>query len=149
MRRGNAYPSSGCNSSFLEDFIDKETYVVDSRNHGESPWSEVFNFDCNVDDLLHLMDTINAPKAILIGHSMGGITAIKTALRAPERVESIAIEDIGVRRLPEEVIEMVRQRMSLMKVAVEKLPLGLDEVKARKFIFDSVFEALPPEIVKF
>ncbi|GFU30277.1 hypothetical protein NPIL_676201, partial [Nephila pilipes] len=26
-----------------------ETYVVDARNHGESPWSEVFNLDCNAD----------------------------------------------------------------------------------------------------
>ncbi|CAL1278451.1 unnamed protein product [Larinioides sclopetarius] len=60
----------------------RKVYAVDSRNHGESPWSDVFNFDCNVDDLLHFMDTIRAPKAILIGHSMGGFTSIKTALKA-------------------------------------------------------------------
>ncbi|GBM81374.1 hypothetical protein AVEN_172007-1 [Araneus ventricosus] len=61
----------------------RKVYAVDARNHGESPWSEVFDFgDCNVVDLLHFMDTIKAPKAILIGHSMGGITIIKTAIKA-------------------------------------------------------------------
>ncbi|GFS53839.1 hypothetical protein NPIL_700361 [Nephila pilipes] len=71
------------------------------------------------------------------------------SLSMPERVESIFIEDIGMKRIPEEVMEMGRQRFSLMKVAVEKMPLGLDEAKARKFIFDFGFEALPPELVKF
>ncbi|GFY49620.1 hypothetical protein TNIN_363861 [Trichonephila inaurata madagascariensis] len=127
----------------------RRAYVIDSRNHGESPWSDVFNFDCNVDDILHFMDTIGAPKAILIGHSMGGITAIKTALREPERVERIVVEDVGVRRLQDEVIQMVRQRIALMKVAIEKMPPGLDEVKARKFIFDLIYDALPPEIKKY
>ncbi|GFT00400.1 hypothetical protein NPIL_145951 [Nephila pilipes] len=66
----------------LANATKRKVYAIDSRNHGDSEWSEVFNFDCNVDDFLHFMDQIGVSKAILIGHSMGGITALKTALRA-------------------------------------------------------------------
>ncbi|CAL1278455.1 unnamed protein product [Larinioides sclopetarius] len=127
----------------------RKVYAVDSRNHGESPWSDVFNFDCNVDDLLHFMDTIKAPKAILIGHSMGGITSIKTALKAPERVEKAVIEDMGVRKVDSQVAEAIYKKIGLARKAVEIMPTGLDEKSARFFIIDFILNALPPEVKQF
>lgn len=63
------------------DFFSVQSYSVDARNHGDSEWNDYFNFDVNVDDLLHFMDVLGIRKAILVGHSMGGKTAIKTALK--------------------------------------------------------------------
>lgn len=58
-----------------------QVYAVDARNHGDSEWRDYFTFDCNVDDLLHFMDSMKIPTAAIVGHSMGGIIGIKTALR--------------------------------------------------------------------
>ncbi|KAF8768168.1 protein ABHD11-like [Argiope bruennichi] len=127
----------------------RKVYVLDSRNHGDSPWSDVFNFDCNVDDLLHFMDTIKTPKAILIGHSMGGITSIKTALRAPERVEKAVIEDMTVSKVNAQIIEMIYNKIGLARKALEVMPTGLDEKSARLFIIDFIIEALPPEAKQY
>ncbi|GBM81372.1 hypothetical protein AVEN_172005-1, partial [Araneus ventricosus] len=121
-------------------------YAVDSRNHGDSPWSDVFNFDCNVDDLLSFMDSIGAPKAIIIGHSMGGITGMKTALRAPERVEKLVVEDISCRKIPQPILEMVLLYVSLGQAALEQVPTDVDEDTARKIIFDAVLQGLPQEL---
>ncbi|PRD28001.1 UNVERIFIED_CONTAM: abhd11 [Trichonephila clavipes] len=65
----------------ISSITQRKVYVLDARNHGDSPWSEVSHFACNIEDLLHFMDTHNVPKAILVGHSMGGVTAMKVAIR--------------------------------------------------------------------
>ncbi|CAL1278454.1 unnamed protein product [Larinioides sclopetarius] len=95
------------------------------------------------------MDTIKAPKAILIGHSMGGITSIKTALKAPERVEKAVIEDMGVRKVDSQVAEAIYKKIGLARKAVEIMPTGLDEKSARFFIIDFILNALPPEVKQF
>ncbi|KAF8768170.1 protein ABHD11-like [Argiope bruennichi] len=124
----------------------RKVYAVDSRNHGDSPWCDVFNFDCNVDDLLHFMDSINAPKAIIIGHSMGGITGMKLALRAPERVEKLVVEDMSCRKLSQPMLDMVFLYISLGRAALEQVPSDVDEDTARKIIFDTVMQSLPQEL---
>ncbi|GFT00394.1 hypothetical protein NPIL_145931 [Nephila pilipes] len=128
--------------------LKRKVYAIDARNHGDSEWSDVFNFDSNVDDLLHFMDRIGAPKAILVGHSMGGITAIKTALRAPERVEKLVIEDISGKKdsLPQEKLNPVVYFLNLALTAIQKIPEGEEEEKAKTFILDFLFKFLPPEI---
>lgn len=70
---------------FTIDLFILQVYAVDARNHGDSDWNDFFNFDINVDDLLYTMDSLSIPKAVLVGHSMGGITALRTALKAVSR----------------------------------------------------------------
>ena len=43
-----------------------------------------------------LMDELGVEKAVLVGHSAGGTTALLTALRYPERVEALVLEDAAV-----------------------------------------------------
>ena len=57
----------------------KQVFAVDLRNHGVCEWSDTDSFECNVVDLLHFMDTMEVPKAILVGHSLGGATAMRIA----------------------------------------------------------------------
>ncbi|GBM50583.1 hypothetical protein AVEN_16126-1, partial [Araneus ventricosus] len=55
--------------------------IVDLRNHGESPWNdEEYDVVAMTEDVKHLMDEINAPKAIVVGHSLGGKIAVHLAL---------------------------------------------------------------------
>lgn len=54
--------------------------ALDARNHGESTHTEEMNYFLFRDDVLRLMDQQNLEQAVLIGHSMGGKTAMTTAL---------------------------------------------------------------------
>ena len=42
-------------------------------------------------DLVALLDTLSIPKAVIVGQSMGGWTAVETALAAPDRVAGIVM----------------------------------------------------------
>lgn len=43
-----------------------------------------------------LMDELGVEKAVLVGHSAGGTVALLTALRYPERVEALVLEDAAI-----------------------------------------------------
>ncbi|GFR23083.1 ethanol acetyltransferase 1 [Trichonephila clavata] len=124
----------------------RKVYAIDSRNHGDSEWSDVFDFDCNVDDFLHFMDQNGISKAILIGHSMGGITAFKTALTAPERVEKLVVEDMSPKKPPKQIIDLVYLYATLAQLALQQVPVGSDEETARNVIIGFIEKSLPKEI---
>ena len=72
-----------------------EVFTVDQRNHGRSPHSDVFDYRAMVEDLAVFMDTCGLAAARLLGHSMGGKTAMHFALTYPERVETLVVVDIA------------------------------------------------------
>lgn len=57
-----------------------QVVAVDARNHGDSIHTEEMNYFLFRDDVLRLMDQQEIEQAVLIGHSMGGKTAMTTAL---------------------------------------------------------------------
>ncbi len=70
-------------------------YLVDQRNHGRSPHAREFNYDVLSQDLLDFMKLQNLEKAIVLGHSMGGKTAMRFALDHTEMVDKLIIVDIA------------------------------------------------------
>ena len=72
-----------------------EVYILDQRNHGESPHDEVHTYDAMRGDLEEFMDERGIEKATLMGHSMGGKTVMSFAMSHPERVESLIVVDIA------------------------------------------------------
>jgi pimeloyl-ACP methyl ester carboxylesterase len=75
-------------------------YLVDQRNHGHSPHSDEFSYDLLAQDILDFMDQHEIPKAILLGHSMGGKAAMRFAQLFPERVVKLVVADMGVKEYP-------------------------------------------------
>jgi len=59
---------------------------------GESPYSPEAQADLTV----ALLDELGIDRAVLVGHSAGGTIALLTALRHPERVEALVLEDAAV-----------------------------------------------------
>jgi esterase len=47
------------------------------------------------DDVLHLADQLKIDKFSLLGHSMGGRTALVFGLKHPQRVEKLIIVDMS------------------------------------------------------
>ncbi len=72
-----------------------EVYVVDQRNHGQSPHSDVHDYPSMREDLREFMDSQGIEKPVLIGHSMGGKTVMSFAEAWPERVQSLISVDIA------------------------------------------------------
>ncbi|WP_423127299.1 alpha/beta fold hydrolase [Gaoshiqia sp. Z1-71] len=70
-------------------------FLVDQRNHGRSPNSPVHSYESMKDDLADFFEDRQLEKATLIGHSMGGKTAMYFAAEYPEKVEKLVVVDIA------------------------------------------------------
>ena len=51
-------------------------HLIDQRNHGRSFWSTEFNYPILAEDLKTYLDHHQIQKCTLLGHSMGGKTAM-------------------------------------------------------------------------
>lgn len=78
-----------------------EMHLVDQRNHGRSFHSDEFNYESMVEDLKYYLDTNGLDKIILLGHSMGGKTAMQFAVKYPDRVEKLIVADIAPKEYPQ------------------------------------------------
>ncbi|KAF5906995.1 protein ABHD11, partial [Clarias magur] len=73
----------------------RKVLTVDARNHGHSAHSPDLTYEAMTNDLKHLLNQLHIGKCILIGHSMGGKTAMTTALSQPSLVERLVVVDIS------------------------------------------------------
>lgn len=77
-----------------------EVHLLDQRNHGRSFHSDDFNYDVMVEDLKAYCDAHQLKDIILLGHSMGGKTAMLFAVAYPELVSKLIVADISPRYYP-------------------------------------------------
>jgi pimeloyl-ACP methyl ester carboxylesterase len=69
--------------------------VYDQRGHGKTPApNENFSSTAMATDLKGLLDYLHVDRAHILGHSMGGRTAIRFADLFPERAASVIVEDM-------------------------------------------------------
>jgi pimeloyl-ACP methyl ester carboxylesterase len=72
-------------------------HLIDQRNHGRSPHHPVHSYEAMAEDVLHYLDERNIQRASIIGHSMGGKTALVFAHHYPDRVQKLVIADMAAR----------------------------------------------------
>lgn len=72
-------------------------WVVDQRNHGQSPHSTTFDYHVLSNDILDFIQGHGIEKPTIIGHSMGGKTAMNFALAHPEKLDKLIVVDIAPR----------------------------------------------------
>ena len=70
-------------------------HLVDQRNHGRSFHSDTFNYEVLAEDLMAYCQEHNLKDIVLLGHSMGGKTAMLFAMRYPELISKLIIADIA------------------------------------------------------
>lgn len=75
-------------------------YLVDQRNHGKSPWSEEFNYDAMSADLAEFIQQHGLQQPIIIGHSMGGKTAMRFATQPGANLSKLIVVDIAPKYYP-------------------------------------------------
>ncbi|HSV88557.1 MAG TPA: alpha/beta fold hydrolase [Bacteroidales bacterium] len=132
-------------SSLASDF---HVFTVDQRNHGQSGHSSVFSYKAMSDDLLQFMEEKQLTKAHLLGHSMGGKTAMQFAFYHPEKVNRLIVADMTPAERPvnsshHQLIELMLEidpakysgRVELAKMLEEKIP----SFRLRQFILKNVY----------
>lgn len=76
------------------------TVRFDMRGFGESVQPDRdfhWSFDVLADDVLQIADACGAKRFHLVGESIGGTAAIATALKAPQRVQSLVLSNAAAR----------------------------------------------------
>lgn len=78
------------------DLVSDHTVIqVDLRNHGLSARSDDMSWKSLAGDILDTMDDAGIERATLIGHSMGGKTAMTVTDLAPARVDKLVVIDMS------------------------------------------------------
>ena len=75
-------------------------YLVDQRNHGQSPHSEEMNYRVLAEDLRSFIDQNKIQRPDIIGHSMGGKAAMNFAVAYPEQLGKLIVVDIVPKAYP-------------------------------------------------
>jgi esterase len=75
--------------------IGNEVFMIDQRNHGRSPHHPVHNYSVMSDDLHEFMLQHHLTSVSIIGHSMGGKTALTFGLRFPKMIRKMVVVDIS------------------------------------------------------
>ncbi len=97
----------------------RDTYTLDARNHGRSPHTDAFSYAHMAADVVAFMDDQAMETADILGHSMGGKTAMTLALNYPGRVRSVVVADMAPRAYPAGHDELLAALLAIDLGAVE------------------------------
>ncbi len=74
---------------------DYKVWLVDQRNHGRSPHSMEFSYQLMAEDLNNFIKQHKISSPIILGHSMGGKTAMEFAVNNPIKLSKLIVVDIA------------------------------------------------------
>ncbi len=94
--------------------------TVDLRNHGDSPWADEMGFEAMAEDLDAFLAARNIRAAAVIGHSMGGKTAMMAALTRPDRIAGLLVADIAPIPYRESLLDHVEAAADLQLAGTER-----------------------------
>ena len=138
---GDNWKSLG--NQFGEGF---EVHMIDQRNHGRSFHADEFDYELMVEDLHNYIEHHELEEIILLGHSMGGKTAMLFAVEYPELVDKLLIADISPRYYQPHHNEILKALNSVdfsihtsRKLVEEQLSQYIPEIGVRQFLLKNVY----------
>lgn len=111
----------------------RRVLTLDLRNHGSSPWGDDMDYAGMAEDVAATLASQGFEATDLIGHSMGGRTAMVLALTRPELVRKLVVVDIPPAASGSGHLSYVRAMREL----------DLEQVTRRKEADDLLAEAVP------
>lgn len=122
-----------------------QVWSVDLRNHGDSPHAMAMGYPEMAADLLALLDRKALKNVRLIGHSMGGKTAMWLALHHPGRVERLMVVDIAPVNYAHDYAAMIAAMQAVDFAVVERrdqvdaaLRAAVPEAGVRQFLMTNI-----------
>ncbi|WP_075341814.1 alpha/beta fold hydrolase [Tenacibaculum agarivorans] len=138
-------------NKFAEDGF--QVHLIDQRNHGRSFHADEFNYSILVEDLLGYIQFHNLEEIDLIGHSMGGKTAMLFATMYPEKMHKLIVADIAPKEYPPHHQDIIAALESIdfsihhtRKLIDSKLQELIPEVGVRHFILKNTYRKTKDEL---
>lgn len=138
-------------NKFAEDGF--QVHLIDQRNHGRSFHSDEFSYELLVEDLHAYTEYHELDQIDLIGHSMGGKTAMLFATEYPELIHKLIIADIAPKAYPPHHQDIIKALESIdfsvqntRKLIDEKLTELIPEVGVRQFILKNTYRKTKEEL---
>ncbi|XP_071994145.1 sn-1-specific diacylglycerol lipase ABHD11 isoform X1 [Engystomops pustulosus] len=133
--------------------IGRKVLTLDARNHGSSPHSDTITYHTMSDDVRHLLRQLNISSCVLIGHSMGGKTAMTLALQEPHMVDRLVCVDISpcptlpqtgfpqyIKAMQNVHLEGKMPRSTARRLAEEQLSATVKEASVRQFLLTNLVQ---------
>ena len=127
-----------------------QVHLVDQRNHGRSFHDSEFNYDVLAADLKGYCSHHNLENIVLLGHSMGGKTAMLFAALYPEIVSKLIVADISPRFYPvhhdailEGLTSLNFDKITSRKEAETQLSKYVQDIGTRQFLLKNVYRISP------
>lgn len=117
---------------------DYRVILVDQRNHGKSFHSEEMSYELMAEDLKELMSELNLEPVHIVGHSMGGKTAMTFATSYPDLAKSLIVVDIAPRTY-------IGGHEALFKAL---LAVDIDHVDSRKEVDEQLSQSIDDDGVR-
>ena len=120
-------------------------FTLDQRDHGLSPHTDELSYPLMVEDLLLFIEQKGLEKVNLIGHSMGGKTAMYFASKYPDMIESLLVVDMfpfkgsGGHLEVFEVLKAINiGQLKSRKEADEILSVKISDIGLRQFLLKNI-----------
>ncbi|MCB0379665.1 MAG: alpha/beta fold hydrolase [Flavobacteriales bacterium] len=125
---------------------DFEVYLVDERNHGQSPHSNEFSYEVMAEDLYEFIQEHHIVNPIVLGHSMGGKTAMQFAMNYPSSLSKLIVADIAPKAYPVHHRQIIDGLLSLnfevIKTRQEadmELSKHISDISVRQFLLKNLY----------
>ncbi|MEM9337153.1 MAG: alpha/beta fold hydrolase [Bacteroidota bacterium] len=122
-----------------------KVYLIDLRNHGNSPHSSVFDYDVMAADIVELIQDEGLGQVNVLGHSMGGKVAMNLATLHPDKVNKLIVVDIAPKQYPPHHQQIFNgfhsvdlPNLTSRKEADEQLKKVISNVGVRQFILKNL-----------
>ena len=120
---------------------DFDVVLMDQRDHGRSPHTDRITYPLMAEDVHAAIKKIGLKDILLVGHSMGGKTAMTFAQRYPELIGKLVVIDIGPREYP------IGEHASIIQALAES---DLPNKVSRKEVEAHLAASIPePGVVQF
>lgn len=129
-----------------------QVHLVDQRNHGRSFHSDDFSYDFMARDLNDYCEAHTLENIVLLGHSMGGKTAMAFATTYPDSVSKLIVADIAPRYYPQhhqtileglQALAQDQQALSGRKEAEDFLATYVPDMGTRLFLLKNLYWVVP------
>ena len=122
-------------------------HLLDLRNHGRSPHSDLFNYEVMSEDIMSYCINNNIQNPIILGHSLGGKVAMNFAFQYPKKVKKIIIGDIAPKKYPihfhkqilKTIIDLDMKKFKSRKEVESALSNNIENPSVRLFIMKNLY----------
>lgn len=130
-----------------------EVHLLDLRNHGKSFHTDTFTYSAFVSDIIEYCGQHQIATFSVIGHSMGGKTAMLLACLYPNRVQQLVVADISPRyyaphhQVILSALNAVDFATKPSRAAVEQVLAGyITDFGTRQFLLKSLYWQSPGQL---